>query len=107
MIKITFPDGQVREFEVGITANEIAMQISEGLARNVLAAKLNEEVVDSSTPILHDSALQLLTWNDAEGKKTFWHSSAHLLAEAIEALYPGTKLGLDQRLSKGFIMTLI
>jgi threonyl-tRNA synthetase len=102
MIKITFPDGQVREFEVGITANEIAMQISEGLARNVLAAKLNEEVVDSSTPILQDSALQLLTWNDAEGKKTFWHSSAHLLAEAIEALYPRTKFGIGPAIEQGF-----
>ncbi|MEY4611858.1 MAG: Threonine--tRNA ligase [Bacteroidota bacterium] len=102
MIKITFPDGQVREFEVGITANEIAMQISEGLARNVLAAKLNWEVVDSSTPILQDSALQLLTWNDAEGKKTFWHSSAHLLAEAIEALYPGTKFGIGPAIEQGF-----
>ncbi len=102
MIKITFPDGQVREFEVGITANEIAMQISEGLARNVLAAKLNDDVVDSSTPILQDSALQLLTWNDAEGKKTFWHSSAHLLAEAIEALYPGTKFGIGPAIEQGF-----
>lgn len=102
MIKITFPDGQVREFEAGITANEIAMQISEGLARNVLAAKLNEEVVDSSTPILQDSALQLLTWNDAEGKKTFWHSSAHLLAEAIEAIYPGTKFGIGPAIEQGF-----
>jgi len=102
MIKITFPDGQVREFEVGITANEIAMQISEGLARNVLAAKLNDEVVDSSTAILQDSALQLLTWNDAEGKKTFWHSSAHLLAEAIETLYPGTKFGIGPAIEQGF-----
>ena len=102
MIKITFPDGQVREFEVGITANEIAMQISEGLARNVLAAKLNDDVVDSSTPILEDSALQLLTWNDVEGKKTFWHSSAHLLAEAIEALYPGTKFGIGPAIEQGF-----
>lgn len=102
MIKITFPDGQVREFEAGITANEIAMQISEGLARNVLAAKLNDEVVDSSTPILQDSALQLLTWNDAEGKKTFWHSSAHLLAEAIEAIYPGTKFGIGPAIEQGF-----
>jgi threonyl-tRNA synthetase len=102
MIKITFPDGQVREFQVGITANEVAMQISEGLARNVLAAKLNDEVVDSSTPILQDSALQLLTWNDAEGKKTFWHSSAHLLAEAIEAIYPGTKFGIGPAIEQGF-----
>ncbi len=102
MIKITFPDGLVREFEAGITANEIAMQISEGLARNVLAVKLNDEVVDSSTPILQDSALQLLTWNDAEGKKTFWHSSAHLLAEAIEAIYPGTKFGIGPAIEQGF-----
>ncbi|MFZ9160473.1 MAG: TGS domain-containing protein, partial [Aquirufa sp.] len=86
MIKITFPDGQVREFEKGITPYQVALQISEGLARNVLAANLNGEVVDSSTPIDADASLQLLTWNDTEGKKTFWHSSAHLLAEAIEAL---------------------
>ncbi|MFM6914365.1 MAG: threonine--tRNA ligase [Aquirufa sp.] len=102
MIKITFPDGQVREFEKGITPFQVALSISEGLARNVLAANLNGEVVDSSTPIEADAALQLLTWNDAEGKKTFWHSSAHLLAEAIEALYPGTKFGIGPAIENGF-----
>jgi threonyl-tRNA synthetase len=102
MIKITFPDGQVRDFENGITPFQVALSISEGLARNVLAANLNGEVVDSSTPIKADAALQLLTWNDADGKKTFWHSSAHLLAEAIEALYPGTKFGIGPAIENGF-----
>ena len=102
MIKITFPDGQVREFETGITPYQVALQISEGLARNVLAAKLNGEVVDSSTPIDSDAVLQLLTWNDEDGKKTFWHSSAHLLAEAIESLFPGTKFGIGPAIENGF-----
>lgn len=102
MIKITFPDGQVREFEKGITPYQVALQISEGLARNVLAAKLNGEVVDSSTPIDADAVLQLVTWNDEDGKKTFWHSSAHLLAEAIESLFPGTKFGIGPAIENGF-----
>jgi threonyl-tRNA synthetase len=102
MIKISFPDGQVREFEKGVTPMDVALSISEGLARNVLAAKLNDEVVDASTPIDTDSSLQLLTWNDDEGKKTFWHSSAHLLAEAIESLYPGTKFGIGPAIEQGF-----
>lgn len=102
MIKITFPDGQVREFETGITPYQVALQISEGLARNVLAAKLNGEVVDSSTPIDADAVLQLLTWNDEDGKKTFWHSSAHLLAEAIESIFPGTKFGIGPAIENGF-----
>ena len=102
MIKITFPDGQVREFETGITPYQVALQISEGLARNVLAAKLNGEVVDSSTPIDADAVLQLLTWNDEDGKKTFRHSSAHLLAEAIESLFPGTKFGIGPAIENGF-----
>lgn len=102
MIKITFPDGQVREFETGITPYQVALQISEGLARNVLAAKLNGEVVDSSTPMDADAVLQLLTWNDEDGKKTFWHSSAHLLAEAIESLFPGTKFGIGPAIENGF-----
>ncbi|MHA8105851.1 threonine--tRNA ligase [Aquirufa sp. 5-AUSEE-100C1] len=102
MIKISFPDGQVREFEKGVTPMEIALSISEGLARNVLAAKLNDEVVDASTPIESDASVQLLTWNDTEGKKTFWHSSAHLMAEAIEALYPGTKFGIGPAIENGF-----
>jgi threonyl-tRNA synthetase len=102
MIKITFPDGQVREFEKGITPYQVALQISEGLARNVLAAKLNGEVVDSSTLIDADAVLQLLTWIDEDGKKTFWHSSAHLLAEAIESLFPGTKFGIGPAIENGF-----
>lgn len=102
MIKITFPDGQIKEYSKGITPLDIALSISEGLARNVLAAKLNDQVVDSSTPIVLDSNLQLLTWNDLEGKKTFWHSSAHLLAEAIEFLYPGTKFGIGPAIENGF-----
>ncbi len=102
MIKIIFPDGQIKEYSKGITPMDIALSISEGLARNVLAAKLNDQVVDSSTPILLNSNLQLLTWNDVEGKKTFWHSSAHLLAEAIEFLYPGTKFGIGPAIENGF-----
>jgi len=102
MIKISFPDGQVREFEKGVTPMDIALSISEGLARNVLAAKLNDDVVDASTPIDSDASVQLLTWNDTEGKKTFWHSSAHLMAEAIEALYPGTKFGIGPAIENGF-----
>ncbi len=102
MIKIIFPDGQIKEYSKGITPMDIALSISEGLARNVLAAKLNDQVVDSSTPIVLDSNLQLLTWNDVEGKKTFWHSSAHLLAEAIECLYPGTKFGIGPAIENGF-----
>ncbi|MHA8086523.1 threonine--tRNA ligase [Aquirufa sp. Wall-65K1] len=102
MIKITFPDGNIREYNSGVTPMEIALSISEGLARNVLAAKVNDQVVDASTPIQSDAQVQLLTWNDTEGKKTFWHSSAHLMAEAIEALYPGTKFGIGPAIENGF-----
>ena len=94
MIKITLPDGSVREYENGINPYQIALSISEGLARNVLAAKVNGQVWDSSRPIQADSEVKLLTWNDLEGKNTFWHSSAHLMAEALETLYPGTKFGI-------------
>ncbi|MEY4382943.1 MAG: Threonine--tRNA ligase [Bacteroidota bacterium] len=102
MIKISFPDGQVREYEKGISPMEIALSISEGLARNVLSARVNEVVVDASTKITEDASLQLLTWNDEDGKKTYWHSSAHLMAEAIEALYPGTKFGIGPAIEHGF-----
>jgi threonyl-tRNA synthetase len=81
---------------------DIALSISEGLARNVLAAKVNGKVVDASLPINQDSDFQLLTWNDTDGKQTFWHSSAHLMAEAIEALYPGTKFGIGPAIETGF-----
>ncbi len=102
MIKITLPDGSVREYDNAITAHQIALSISEGLARNVLAAEVNGEIWDSSRPIETDSSLRLLTWNDLEGKSTFWHSSAHLMAEALEALYPGVKLGIGPAIETGF-----
>ena len=102
MVKITLPDGTVKEFEKGVTGFDIAMSISEGLARNVLAAKVNGEVWDSTRAINEDAIVQLLTWNDTEGKATFWHSSAHLMAEAIEALYPGTKFGIGPAIENGF-----
>lgn len=102
MIRITFPDGNVREFEAGITAMEIAQSISEGLARNVLSAKVNGQVWDSTRPILEDASVQLLTWDDPDGKATFWHSSAHLMAEALEAIYPDTKFGIGPPIDQGF-----
>ncbi|MES2519234.1 MAG: threonine--tRNA ligase [Bacteroidota bacterium] len=102
MIKIKLPDGSVREYAQGTTGMDIALSISEGLARNVLAAKVNGKVVDASLPINEDSDFQLLTWNDLDGKATFWHSSAHLMAEAIEALYPGTKFGIGPAIDTGF-----
>ncbi|SFW31761.1 threonine--tRNA ligase [Chitinophaga sancti] len=102
MINITLPDGAVRQYEAGVTAMDIAKSISEGLARKVLAAKVNGQVVDSSRPITTDSTLQLLTWSDAEGKSTMWHSSAHLMAEALESIYPGVKFGYGPALEGGF-----
>ena len=102
MIKITLPDGNVREYEQGTTAHQIALSISEGLARNVLAAEVTGQVWDSSRPIQSDSIVKLLTWNDQDGKATFWHSSAHLMAEALEALYPGTKFGIGPAIETGF-----
>lgn len=101
-ITITLPDGSKRSYDRGVTSLDVAMSISEGLARNVLAAKVNGEVRDSFRPIEEDSDLQLLTWNDDEGKSTMWHSSAHLMAEALEALYPGIKLGIGPPIENGF-----
>lgn len=102
MIKITLPDGSVKEFNKGASAMDVAMSISEGLARNVLGAEINGEIWDATRPIQNDSTLKLLTWNDDDGKSTFWHSSAHLLAEALEALYPGIKLGIGPAIDTGF-----
>lgn len=102
MIKITLPDGSIKEFEAGINSLDVAKSISEGLARNVLAAKVNGEVWDAFRPIESDADLQLLTWNDEEGKETMWHSSAHLLAEALEELYPGIKFGIGPPIENGF-----
>ncbi|NGF56949.1 threonine--tRNA ligase [Parapedobacter sp. SGR-10] len=102
MINITLPDGSVRQYEKGTTAMQIALSISEGLARNVLAAEVNGEVWDASRAIEGDVTVKLLTWNDDKGKSTFWHSSAHLLAEALEALYPGIKFGIGPSIETGF-----
>ena len=102
MINIQFPDGAVRQYESGISALAIAKQISEGLARKVLAAKINGEVWDATRPILSDASLQLLTWNEDDGKQTFWHSSAHLLAEAVEQTFPGVKFWVGPAIERGF-----
>jgi threonyl-tRNA synthetase len=102
MIKIRFPDGAERQYEAGVSALDIAKSISEGLARKVLAASVNGQVWDATRPITTDSSLKLHTWDDAEGKNTFWHSSAHLMAEAVEALYPGVKFWVGPALDKGF-----
>lgn len=102
MISIKLPDGSVRQFEKGTTAMQVALSISEGLARNVLAAEVNGEVWDATRAIENDATVKLLTWNDEKGKSTFWHSSAHLLAEALEALYPGVKLGIGPSIETGF-----
>ncbi len=102
MLNITLPDGAVRQYEKGTSAMDIAKSISHGLAKKVLAAKVNGEVWDATRPIHTDSSLALLTWDDKEAKATFWHSSAHLLAEAIEALYPGTKFGIGPAITNGF-----
>ena len=102
MVQIQFPDGAVRFFEKGITALGIAKSISEGLAKKVLAASINGEVWDATRPIHQDAALKLLTWDDADGKNTFWHSSAHLLAEAVEMQFPGAKFWVGPALEKGF-----
>ena len=101
-MKIIFPDGAVREYEQGASALDIAKSISEGLARKVLAANVNGQVWDLTRPINNDSSLKLLTWDDAEGKNTFWHSSAHLMAEAVETLFPGVKFWVGPALDKGF-----
>ncbi|HEY4064258.1 MAG TPA: threonine--tRNA ligase [Puia sp.] len=101
MIKITFPDGAVREYESGATAVDIAKSISEGLARKVLAANVNGQVWDATRPITTDATLKLLTWTDTEGKSTFWHSSAHLMAEAVESLFPGAKFWVGPAIDTG------
>ena len=102
MINITFPDQSVRQYESGVTPLDIAMSLSEGLARNVLAAKVNGMKWDATRPITEDATIQLFTWNDPEGKAAMWHSSAHLMAAAIEALYPGVKFGIGPSVDNGF-----
>jgi threonyl-tRNA synthetase len=102
MINVTLPDGSVRQFEMGTTSLDVARSISEGLARNVLAAKVDGQVIDATRPLTADCMLQLLTWNDSEGKSTMWHSSAHLMAEALEFHYPGIKLAIGPPITNGF-----
>ncbi|MEN9942231.1 MAG: hypothetical protein RLZZ91_232 [Bacteroidota bacterium] len=102
MLNISLPDGSVRSVEEGTSALELAAQISEGLARNVLAAEVNGNVVDASRPLPENATVKLLTWNDDNGKSTLWHSSAHLMAEALESLYPGIKLAIGPPIENGF-----
>ncbi len=102
MIQVTLPDGTIREYEAGITSASIAQSISEGLARKVLAAEVNGEIWDTARPINTNISLKLLTWDAQGAKSTFWHSSAHLMAEALEALFPGVKLGIGPPIENGF-----
>lgn len=101
-INITFPDGRVAEYEAGVSAMQVAESISKGLAKKTLAAKIDGEVVDAVRPIERDAQVELLTWDQEEGKAVFWHSSAHILAEAIESLYPGVKFGIGPPIQEGF-----
>ncbi len=102
MIKITLPDGNVKEYESGSSPYDVAQSISSGLARNVISAKFNDTVVETTTPLTEDGSLTLYTWNDTEGKKAFWHSSSHILAQALEELYPGIKLTIGPAIENGF-----
>lgn len=102
MINISLPDGSVRQYESGVTPMDVALSISEGLARNVISAIVNDQQVETTTPITTDATIKLLTWNDEMGKKAFWHSSAHLLAQAILEFYPNAKLTIGPAIDKGF-----
>ncbi len=101
-LKITLPDGSVKEFPIGVKGMEIAQSISEGLARNALSIEVNGEIWDLNRPISNDASIKIFTWNDKGGKYAFWHSSAHVMAEALEALYPGVKLGIGPPIENGF-----
>jgi len=102
MVNISFPDGAIRQYESGISALDIAKSISEGLARKILVASVNNKVVDVTRSITSDASIKFLTWDDSEAKNTFWHSTAHLMAEAIEAIFPGVKFWVGPALEKGF-----
>ncbi|HMX83101.1 MAG TPA: threonine--tRNA ligase [Saprospiraceae bacterium] len=102
MINITFPDGNVRQYETGTTPLSIAKSISEGLAKRILVASINGQIWDMSRPVYEDSNIKLLSWDDTDGKSTFWHSSAHLMAEAVEAMFPGVKFWVGPPIDKGF-----
>lgn len=101
-INITLPDGNIKTLPSGSSAMDLAVSISQGLAQNVLVAKVNGQNYDLNRPINEDASVQLFTWNDIDGKSTFWHSSAHIMAEAIEAIYPGTKFGIGPAIETGF-----
>lgn len=102
MINITFPDGNVRQYEPGVTSMDIAKSISEGLAKKILVAEVNGQIVDLTRPVTADSTIKLITWDDETGKNTFWHSSAHLMAEAVESMFPGVKFWVGPALDHGF-----
>ena len=102
MIKITFPDGSVREYESGVTGLQIAESISNRLAKEVLACSVNGETVELNRPITEDAELKLFKWEDEEGKHAFWHTSAHLMAEALQELWPGTQFGIGPAIENGF-----
>ena len=102
MIKITLPDGTQKEFEKGSTPMDVAKSISEGLARSVISAKFNDSIVETVTPLNEDGSLVLFTWRDTAGKKAFWHSSSHIVAQALEELYPGIKLTIGPAIDNGF-----
>ncbi|MCK4746576.1 MAG: TGS domain-containing protein, partial [Bacteroidales bacterium] len=102
MINITFPDGAVRQFESGTTGYDIARSLSNSLAREVLSINVNDELYDLTRPIREDATIKLNKWDDPDGKHAFWHSSAHLMAEAIESIYPGTKFGIGPAIENGF-----
>ena len=106
MINITFPDGAVRQFDEGTSSLDVARSISEGLARKILAAEINGEVWDLSRPLQEDATIKFLTWDDEKGKSTFWHSSAHLMAEAVETAFPGVKFWVGPPIEKGFYYDL-
>ena len=102
MIKITLPDGSVKEFASGITPMDVAKSISEGLARNVISASFNGTTVETATELTTDGSLILYTWNDKDGKKAFWHSTSHVMAQALEELFSGIKLTLGPAIDNGF-----
>ena len=104
MIKITFPDGSVRECESGVTGQQIAESISQRLAQEVLSVGVNGQTVELNRPITEDAEIALYKWEDAEGKHTFWHTSAHLMAESIQELWPGTQFGIGPAIENGFLL---
>ena len=104
MINITFPDGAVRQYEQGVSSLDVARSISEGFAKKIIAAEVNGEVRDLSRPIQEDASINFLKWEDEKGKSTFWHSSAHLMAEAVEDAFPGVKFWVGPPIEKRFLL---